>query len=469
MKHKDKSMRFWKNKVINAHSALLTFALVTLTIFGFSGRDIKKNEDAYKELEKLTDILTLIENNYVEEVNIDDLFLGAINGMMDTLDSHSSFMPPDVYKDMQVETQGEFGGLGIEVTIRKRRLVVIAPIENTPAYRAGIQALDWIVKVDGKPTQDMTLMEAVDMMRGEKGTEVNLSIMRKGFKEPRDYTIVRGIIKLKNISFKKVEEDIGYIKISQFQERTAKELEDTLKNLSEKGCRGFIIDLRNNPGGLLEQAVSVADVFLDKGKIIVSTKGRLEDQNKDFLAATQPTSNDYPLVILVNAGSASASEIVAGAIKDWSRGVIIGEKTFGKGSVQTVIPLSNDAGLRLTTAHYYTPKGTNIHAKGILPDIVVDDTEMILNKTTEDEKKEIHILREKELRQIPSEENKREEDEQEDNEEKIEEPISTKEQEPELKDISLARAIDVIRATLIFKQSKKMDASIKDTPFLRYF
>jgi carboxyl-terminal processing protease len=438
-------MRFWENKILNTRFSLLTFALITLTIFGFSGRDIKNNEDAYRELENLADILTLIENNYVEEVNIDDLFLGAIHGMMDTLDSHSSFMPPDEYKDMQVETMGKFGGLGIEVTIRKRRLVVVAPIENTPAYRAGIQALDWIVIVDSKPTQDMTLTEAVNMMRGEKGTEIKISIMRKGFKEPKDYTIVRDIIKLKNIMYKKVEDDIGYIKISQFQERTAMELENSLKNLSEKGCRGFIVDLRNNPGGLLEQAIDVADVFLDKGKMIVYTKGRLEDQNQDFLAATQPTNNDYPIVILVNAGSASASEIVAGAIKDWSRGVIVGIKTFGKGSVQTVIPL------------------TNIHAKGITPDIVVDDTEMILDNKAERE--ETHIIRERELRQIPSEEKKSEEDEQENNEENIEKPSATKEQELKVKDIPLKRAIEVIRSALIFRQSEtKLDVSVKNQP-----
>jgi carboxyl-terminal processing protease len=436
-------------KTLKMRSSFLVLALITLTIFGFAAREIKKNENTYKELEILTDILTIIENNYVEEVKVTDLFLGAIHGMMDTLDSHSSYMPPDVYEDMQVETKGEFGGLGIEVTIRDGRLIVIAPIENTPAYRAGIQALDWIVRVDGKLTQEMTLMEAVNRMRGEKGTDVILSIMRKSYKEPKDYTIVRDIIRLKNISSQKVEDDIGYIKISQFQERTAKELEDSLEDLFEKGCKGFIIDLRNNPGGLLEQAIGVANVFLEKGKMIVSIKGRLEDQNKDYLAVTQPKNTDYPLVILVNAGSASASEIVAGAVKDWGRGVIIGVKTFGKGSVQTVVPLSNGAGLRLTTAHYYTPKGTNIHAKGILPDIIVDDTEMNLAETTEREK--LHFIREKELRQIPSEEKNNEEYEQEDNKERGKEPTAIKEKEQEIKDISLIRAIEVIRAALILK------------------
>jgi len=450
-----------ESKTLTTRPSLLILALVTLAIFGFSARAIKNNENAYKELEILTDVLTLIENNYVEEVKIDDLFIGAIHGMMDTLDSHSSYLPPDEYEDMQVETRGEFGGLGIEVTIKEGRLIVITPMEDTPAYRAGIQALDWIVKVDGKQTKDMTLVETVNRMRGEKGTEIKLTIMRESFKEPKDFIIVRDLIRLRNITSQKLDDDIGYIKISQFQERTAMELEDSLKDLSEKGCRGFIIDLRNNPGGLLEQAINVADVFLDKGKLIVSTKGRLKDQTQDFFAETQPTNTDYPLVVLVNAGSASASEIVAGAIKDWNRGVIVGVKTFGKGSVQTVVPLRNGDGLCLTTAHYYTPNGTNIHARGILPDIVVDDTEIILNKTAES-KEEMHIVREKELRQFPSEEKKK--DEQGGNEEGRENPATIKEKESEVKDTQLTRAIEVIRAVLILKQPEKQSNTNLQNP-----
>jgi carboxyl-terminal processing protease len=380
--------------------------------------------------------------------------------MMNTLDSHSSYMPPDVYKEMQVETRGKFGGLGIEITIRDRRLIVVSPIEDTPAFKVGIKAQDWIVKVDGSPTQDMTLMEAVKRMRGEKGTKVTISIMRKGFKEPKDFTIVRDIIRLRNITSKIVENDIGYIKIRQFQERTATELTDALDKLGKKAAKAFILDLRNNPGGLLDQAISVADVFIDKDKVVVSTKGRIKSQNKEFRAGTPLKDGDnYPLVVLVNAGSASASEIVAGAIQDWKRGVIIGVKTFGKGSVQTVIPLTNGSGLRLTTAHYYTPNGTDIHAKGITPDIIVDDTQMILDRIAENQNKQkLHILREKDLRQFPSEEENKEKPEMEgedQQEEDQQESEVEEQQESEIKDVQLQRAIDVIRAVLIFRQSSE--------------
>jgi carboxyl-terminal processing protease len=450
-------MKIWKNKLKFGHSSLLVVALLALVTLGISGRKIKGKKDAYKELERLTDVLVLIENNYVEEIKVDDLFLGAIRGMMGTLDSHSSFMPPDIYKEMQVETRGKFGGLGIEITIRDRRLIVVSPIEDTPAFKAGIKALDWIVKVDGKPTQDMTLMEAVKQMRGEKGTKVTISIMRKGFREPKDFPIVRDIIRLRNITSRLEDENIGYIKIRQFQERTVDELKNSIKKQQEKGAQAFIIDLRNNPGGLLDQAIAVSDFFLDKGKLVVSTKGRLKSQNKEFRSTTQPTDIDYPLVVLVNAGSASASEIVAGAIQDWNRGVILGVKTFGKGSVQTVIPLSNGAGLRLTTAHYYTPHGTNIHAKGIVPDILVDDTSMILDKIAERKKEQkIHMLREKDLRQFPNDEKKKEEIDKEKQDEVDEsEPTVKEEEESEIKDVQLERAKEIIRATLIFSKYEK--------------
>jgi len=447
-------MKFWKNKFKYRQFSLLVVALTTLTVLGISGRKIKDKKEGYKQLEKLTDVLVLIENNYVEEVKVEDLFLGAINGMMNTLDSHSSFMPPDVYKEMQVETRGKFGGLGIEITIRDKRLIVVSPIEDTPAYRAGIAALDWIVKVDGKPTQDMTLMEAVKRMRGEKGTKVTITIMRKGFTEPKDFSIVRDIIRLKNITSKMVDKDIGYIKVRQFQERTTVEIKEAIEKHRKEGAQAFILDLRNNPGGLLDQAVAVSDLFLDKDRLVVSTKGRLKSQNKEFRSTTQPENNDYPLVVMVNAGSASASEIVAGAIKDWKRGIILGVQTFGKGSVQTVIPLSDGAGLRLTTAHYYTPSGTDIHAKGITPDIVVDDTRMILDKIAqmkEEQKDKLHIIREKDLRQFPTEEEKKEKMEQ-DKKEKEEEPTAEGEEETEIKDVQLERAQEVIRAVLIVKQ-----------------
>lgn len=459
-------MKFWKKSFHPTHSSILAVLLITLSALSFSGRKIKSKKGEYKELEKLTDVLVLIENNYVEEVKTKDLFQGAIRGMMGTLDSHSSFMPPEIYKEMQVETRGSFGGLGIEITIRQGRLTVVAPIADTPASNMGIKALDWIVKVDDKPTQNMTLMEAVTQMRGKKGTSVTITIMRKSFKEPKDFTIIRDIIKLKNITYRMLDDDIGYIKLRQFQERSTIELKKSLKNLKGKGRKAIILDLRNNPGGLLDQSVSVAGLFLGKGKTVVSTKGRLKSQNKTFRSETESEGTLYPLVVLVNAGSASASEIVAGAIKDWKRGIVLGVKTFGKGTVQTVIPLGDGSGLRLTTAHYYTPNDTDIHAKGIVPDIVVDDTDMIMERLDKikdkNKKQKLHFLREKDLRQSPAQEKEKNDTEKKKEKKKDQEASTTeKDEEPEVQDVQLERAKDVIRAILIFKQSQEEPALAK--------
>jgi carboxyl-terminal processing protease len=424
---------------------LLVLCFSLLTVVGVADKNSAQDK-SYEKLKIFTDILKIVETNYVEEVDPNELYNGAIWGMLRNLDSHSSYMLPDAYEEMQVETKGSFGGLGIEITIRNNRLTVISPIEGTPAYEAGIQAGDWIVKVDGKPTKDMSLMDAVKGIRGPRGTEVTITIMRQGFSEPKDFTIVREIIQIRNVSSEMVEEGIGYIRIRQFQERTDEELDNALEKLHKQGMQALILDLRGNPGGLLDMAIAVADRFLDKGKVVVSTKGRIKGQNREYKAQTSLKNNDYPLIILVDSGSASASEIVAGAIQDHERGVILGVPTFGKGSVQTVIQLSDGSGLRLTTAYYYTPKGTNIHTKGITPDIIVEGQPISL---TEEEQR-LHIIREKDLRQFKKngEENTTEE---------IEQQTNSEEQKKEPEDVQLKRAIQILKADRILRAKTKIE------------
>jgi carboxyl-terminal processing protease len=274
---------------------------------------------------------------------------------------------------MQVETSGSFGGLGIEITVRDDQLTVVAPIEGTPAYRAGIQPGDRIIKIEGLPTKDMTLVDAVKKMRGPKGTKVTITIQRENAKEPLDVAVVREIIQVQSIKTTEIEPGLGYVRIRQFQERTAKDMEAGIDKLEKTGrFAGLVVDLRNNPGGLLSAAVEVSEKFLGDGKLVVYTEGRVRNQNMRFVAHSRHPITEVPIVVLVNQGSASASEIVAGAIQDHGRGVVLGQQTFGKGSVQTIIPLADGSGLRLTTAKYYTPKGRSIHGKGIAPDIVID-------------------------------------------------------------------------------------------------
>ena len=296
--------------------------------------------------------------------------------MLATLDPHSSFLTPDMFEEMQADTHGEFGGLGLEITIRDQRLQVVSPIEGTPAFAAGIKAGDQIIAIDGQPTQDMEIMEAVGLLRGPSGSAVEITIARPGEKEPLDFSIERAIIQVESVKSHAVNDHYGYARISQFQDRTVDELKTQLEQLRKDvpggSLPGLILDLRNNPGGLLEQAVAVSDLFLNKG-LIVYTEGRETESQFEFSAHAAGTEPDYPLIVLINGGSASASEIVAGALQDHSRAIILGEQSFGKGSVQTIIPLSDKSGLRLTTARYFTPSGRSIQALGITPDIVVSD------------------------------------------------------------------------------------------------
>ncbi len=352
----------WVSAIMLALGALALSTLPTSLV--------KADSDEYEKLGIFTEVYEIVKKDYVEEVEPKKLIYGAIRGMLKELDPHSGFMPPEAYKEMRIDTKGEFGGLGIQVGIRDGVLTVIAPIEDTPAWKAGLKAGDKIIKIDGEPTADMTLMDAVHRMRGPKGTQVTLTIMREGWKKPKDFTITRDIIKLKSVKYKVIDDGIGYVKITQFQQNTAVQLERALRELNDKGIDSLILDLRNNPGGLLRSAVEVVEQFMPAGKVVVSIKGRSTPKKVYRTSGARPYYQ-WPMVVLVNQGSASASEIVAGALKDHKRALILGVRTFGKGSVQSIIPLSDGSGLRLTTALYYTPSGKSIHKHGIEPDVVV--------------------------------------------------------------------------------------------------
>ena len=355
-------------------SVILLVFLLGITIgLSRSHKASARSNNIYEELKVFTDVLGLLQKEYVEETNSNELMYGAIKGMLETLDPHSAIMPPNMYKEMQEETKGRFEGLGIEITIKEGILMVVSPIEDTPAFKAGIMAGDQILKIDGDSTKNLTLDNSAKRMRGPKGTQVTITIMREGFTKPREFTLTRDVIPVRSVRHELLEKQYGYIRLSQFQEKTEGELDKALKALEEESkgsMKGLVLDLRNNPGGLLDQAVKVADRFIESG-LIVSMEGRREDQKMKFLAQFQGTVARYPLIVLVNGGSASASEIVAGAIQDHGRGILVGTQTFGKGSVQTIFPLKDGSGVRLTTARYFTPNGRSIQAKGIIPDILV--------------------------------------------------------------------------------------------------
>ncbi|GAB6065757.1 S41 family peptidase [Aquifex pyrophilus] len=345
--------------------------LIVLVFFtGFIlGQNTDKEEDKYFYLKLFSKVLKIVEREYVEEVPIKKLIYGAIDGMVSSLDPFSDFFPPEQYKEFMQETEGEFGGIGIEITMEKGRPIVVAPIEGTPAWKAGLRPGDVIIAIDGQDTFNMSLMEVVKKIRGKPGTKVKLTILRKGVDKPIEVVITRARIKVPSVKFTNYK-GIGYIKISQFTSGTARSLERAMEDLEEQGVYGFIIDLRNNPGGLLTEAVDVADLFVPKGKLIVYTKGRRGELHRYF-AEREPLTHNLPVVLLVNKGSASASEIVAGALQDYKLATLVGEKTFGKASVQNIIPLDDGSAIKLTIAYYYTPKGRLIHKKGITPDIIV--------------------------------------------------------------------------------------------------
>ena len=378
---------------------LIALPLLTLNLWEGHSPVSAKTQDTYKNLETFSNVLSLIQKNYVEEVDTEEVIQGAIKGMLTTLDPHSSFMKPDDFKELQIETKGSFSGIGIEITIKDNMLTVVSPIEGTPAFKQGLKANDKIVKIEGEPTKDLTLMEAVKKLRGPKGTKVTISIHREGWHELKEVTIVRNVIPLISVKSKILEPGYGYIRINNFQAKTTADFKKNLKKLEDEGeLQGLVFDLRNNPGGLLDQAVKISDIFLDSG-MIVFTKGRIKEQNMEFKAHANSHKYDFPLIVLVNEGSASASEIVAGALQDHKRAIILGAQTFGKGSVQTVIPMQDGSGLRLTTARYYTPSGRSIQATGITPDILVE-TKFLDKKEIDEAKKEKkpHYLRESDLK-----------------------------------------------------------------------
>ena len=425
-------------------------ALLVLFILGPYGdsRVSAIDSSTYKSLKTLSEVLDIVEKNYVESVETDKLLRGAINGMIKSLDPHSSFMTGEMYKELEVETRGSFGGIGIEITLVKDVLTVVSPIEDTPAYNAGVKAGDQIIRIDGKSTKDITIMDAVKQLRGPKDTKVTITILREGLAKPKEIELIRSTIKIRSVRWKVYDEHIGYIRIAQFQERTGDDLKKALREIETKAkpLNGIVLDMRNNPGGLLNQSVEVSDLFLKSGTI-VSTRGRAKTMESKASAKDDGNEPTCPMIVLVNEGTASAAEIVSGALQDNGRAVILGTQTFGKGSVQTVIPLEDGAALKLTTAKYYTPNGRSIQAEGITPDIVVkQQIPPPEEKKEEKAKPENHMLREKDLKghiKSPTEDEVKADDD------------SKKESDNLDKDNQLKNAIDILKSWDILKKNMK--------------
>jgi carboxyl-terminal processing protease len=446
---KEDDMSQWRR------TGIFKFVLVIFVVFligvligsGQYQRVSALSNSTFEELKLFSDVIYIIQKDYVEETKSKDLIYGAIKGMLETLDPHSGFMSPNMFKDMQDETKGRFEGIGIGITIKEGVLTVEgSPIEDTPAFKAGIQSGDQILKIEGEPTKNLSLLDAVKRIRGPKGTKVTITIMREGFTKPQDLTLVRDVIPVRSVRFELLEKNYGYIRVSQFQEKTNTEFEKAMKALEEESkgsLKGLVLDLRNNPGGLLDQAVKVADHFVGSG-IIVSLDGRREEQRQKWVAHPEPTTTRYPLVVLVNNGSASGAEIVAGAIQDHGRGILIGTQTFGKGSVQTIIPLKDGSGLRLTTARYFTPNGRSIQAKGIVPDIIVkpsrpeEEKEVVAPQQIMEKDLERHLIEVE--KGAPKE---------------IEKPKKGEVKEKKPVDYQLERALELLKSWDIFKKIAK--------------
>ena len=365
---------------------LITVSVVAFLLVGAqlvsSGMPEAGSSDTFRQLKLFGDVFERVRAEYVEEVTDEQLIEAAINGMLTSLDPHSGYLDAKKYRDMQAQTKGEFGGLGIEVTMEDGLVKVVSPIDETPAYQAGIKAGDMISHIDGEPVLGMSLAEAVERMRGPVNTEIGLTLRRPGLEEPFDVSLKRAIIQISAVR-SRAEGNVGYVRVTSFNEQTEKALEEAIAKLERElgdNMKGLVLDLRNNPGGLLEQAVAVADAFLDRGEV-VSTRGRRPDSIQRFNARKGDVIGGLPMVVLINGGSASASEIVAGALQDHHRAIVMGTRSFGKGSVQTIMPLPGHGAIRLTTARYYTPAGTSIQATGIAPDIEVKQAKV---ETVED-------------------------------------------------------------------------------------
>ncbi|TCS43008.1 S41 family peptidase [Reinekea marinisedimentorum] len=373
-------MRLIRNPVLAATTALIIGIAVGLTTGAQANSETRLPID---EVRLMSQVLERIKQSYVEEVTDEELIEAAIEGMLRGLDPHSDYLTPDDFADLRESTSGEFGGLGIEITLDETGFVrVVSPIDDTPAYKAGMQSGDLITQIDDTPVKGMTINDAVNLMRGEPGTDIELTVLREGESGPLTVEITRDIIKITSIRHRMLEPDFGYIRISAFQERTGNDFEDAIKALNdetENGLKGLVLDLRNNPGGVLQASVAVVDALIDEG-LIVYTEGRISNSDSRFVAHSDDPSNGVNLVVLINGGSASASEIVAGAIQDHKRGLILGTRSFGKGSVQTILPLSQDHALKLTTARYFTPSGRSIQAQGIEPDIIIRQGSLTQNQ-----------------------------------------------------------------------------------------
>ena len=358
--------------------------LFLINIFFFQNIHAFEN-NIYKKIDLFGEVLEKINEEYVDEINQSEGMDSAINGLLQSLDPYSAYMSPEIFNEMQTETSGEFGGLGIEVSMESGVVKVISPIDDTPASRAGIKAGDYIVKIDKTQVQGKSLSEAVDLMRGPVGSGIELTIRRRGEKKALTFTIVREIIEIKSVKADKLEKNIGYIRLTSFNENSAKQIKDEIKKLEkDSDIKAYILDLRNNPGGLLSQAIKISDFFLNNGEI-VSTKSRKKSENRKWFASKGDLTNGKSLIVLINYGSASASEIVAGALKDHKRAILLGENSYGKGSVQSIIPLKNNGAIRLTVAKYYLPSGKSISEVGVSPDIeIIEDSDEFKIKTDTD-------------------------------------------------------------------------------------
>lgn len=435
-------------KKISGKWPVLVIALIGFfLIFGlyYDGKVSARDKSIYKEIKTFNEVLDMVQKNYVDSVESSVLIQGAINGMIKSLDPHSAFMTAELYKELEVETQGRFGGIGIEITIVKDVLTVVSPIEDTPAYKAGVKSGDQIIKIDGKSTKDITIMEAVKKLRGPKDTKVTITILRENMAKPKDIVLTRDVIQIKSVKSKTFDDHIGYIRVASFHERTSVDLRKALDEVSAKASpmKGLVLDLRNDPGGLLNQAIDVSDMFLKSG-IIVSTRGRTKSMETKTMARDNGDKEvTVPMVVLVNEGTASAAEIVAGALQDNGRALIVGTQTFGKASVQTVIPLEDGSALKLTTARYYTPSGRSIQAEGIKPDIIVKLVKP--SEETEDPLEE--RLREKDLKGHikPAKEDGTQVDEN-----KID---GLKETADLVKDNQLKTAVDILKSWHIMKKN----------------
>jgi len=366
------------------YQRLLKILVVALVVVGISFQlfaPLKAYaKDRYLNLQLFAKVLNLVQRYYVDEVDTKKLIYGGIKGILSELDPHTNFLPPTIYKEFITETSGKFGGLGIEITVQDDVLTIISPIEDAPAWKAGLESGDKIVSINGKSTKGLSLAESAQLMRGDMGSKIVLGIIREGFKAIKNFAVVRGSVKVKSVKYTDLKEGFGYVRLTSFIENSASEMQKALKKMEKnaKGqnskIKGLVLDMRRNPGGLLDQAVKISDFFLDKGKI-VSTTGREKSQRKVVSATKKGSRTDFPIVVLINEYSASASEIVAGALKDNKRALIMGKRSFGKGSVQSVVPMGDGSGLKLTVARYYTPSGVSIQAKGITPDVVVEDVD----------------------------------------------------------------------------------------------